>query len=143
MSRRDNKSAPQKQLRDISPETKKRAAILVLNTIILIVIYFGTMGLEQPILSFIVTGGYWLAFAGFTIAYIMYNRGFTQKGITPEMLPDFWDTAKKTEYIEAAEKRRKGSRWMLSVIIPIMIPIALDAIYLFTWPIVQDLFNFK
>lgn len=138
-----NDNSKKKQLSDIPRDTLKRAAILVLNSMILTVIYFGTMALDQPILSFIVTGGYWLAFAGFTIAYIMYNRGFSQKGITPEMLPDSWDTAKKTEFIEAAERRNKASRWMLAVIIPIMIPIALDAIYLFTWPIVQNLFNFK
>ena len=138
-----NDSTPKKQIRDIPRDTLKRAAILVLNTMILTLIYFGTMGLGQPILSFAVTGGYWLALAGFTIAYIMYNRGFSQKNITVEMLPDTWDTARKTEFVEAAQERYKKSRWMLSVIIPIMIPIALDAIYLFTWPIVQDLFNIK
>lgn len=138
-----NDSTPKKQIRDIPRDTLKRAAILVLNTMILTLIYFGTMGLGQPILSFVVTGGYWLALAGFTIAYIMYNRGFSQKNITVEMLPDTWDTARKTEFVEAAQERYKKSRWMLSVIIPIMIPIALDAIYLFTWPIVQDLFNIK
>ena len=142
MSRREDKT-PKKQLKDISPEAKKRAAILVLNTLILTLIYFGTMGLEEPILSFVVTAGYWLAFAGFTIAYIMYNRGFTQKNITIEMLPDSWDIAKKEEYISAVADRQKRSRWMLSVIIPIMVPIALDAIYLFTWPTIQNLFNFK
>lgn len=142
MSRREDKT-PKKQLKDISPEAKKRAAILVLNTLILTLIYFGTMGLEEPILSFVVTAGYWLAFAGFTIAYIMYNRGFTQKDITIEMLPDSWDIAKKEEYISAVADRQKRSRWMLSVIIPIMVPIALDAIYLFTWPTIQNLFNFK
>lgn len=142
MSRREDKT-PKKQLKDISPEAKKRAAILVLNTLILTLIYFGTMGLEEPILSFAVTAGYWLAFAGFTIAYLMYNRGFTQKNITPEMLPDSWDAAKKAEYISKADERQKRSRWMLSVIIPIMVPIALDAIYLYTWPTIQNLFNFK
>ena len=142
MSRREDKT-PKKQLKDISPEAKKRAAILVLNTLILTLIYFGTMGFEEPILSFVVTAGYWLAFAGFTIAYIMYNRGFTQKNITIEMLPDSWDIAKKEEYISAVADRQKRSRWMLSVIIPIMVPIALDAIYLFTWPTIQNLFNFK
>jgi len=142
MSKREYKP-PKKHHKDISPEAKKRAAILVLNTLILTFIYFGTMGLEQPILSFIVTAGYWLAFAGFTVAYIMYNRGFTQKDITPEMLPDSWDAAKKAEYINAAAERQKRSRWMISVIIPILVPIALDAIYLFTWPTIQNLFNFK
>ena len=140
MDKRDN-NTPKKQAKDISRDTIKRVAILLLNTMILTIIYFGTMGLGQPLLSFIVTGGYWLAFAGFSIAYLMYNRGFAQKNVTAEMLPDSWDEARKAEFIETAEKRYKSSRWMISVIIPIMIPIALDAIYLFTWPVVQNLFN--
>jgi len=139
--KRDN--LPKKQLSDISPEAKKHAAVLVANSLILTVIYFGTMGLQEPLLSLIVTAGYWLAFAGFTIAYVIYNRGFSRKNITPDMLPDSWDDNKKTEYIESGKKRLQASRWMLSVIIPIMIPIALDAISLFTWPIIQNLFNFK
>lgn len=139
--KRDN--LPKKQLSDISPEAKKNAALLIGNSLILTVIYFGTMGLNEPLLSIIVTLGYWLAFAGFSIAYVIYNHGFTRKNITPEMLPDSWDDEKKTEYIESGKKRQQGSRWMLSVIIPIMIPIALDAISLFTWPIIQNLFNFK
>ncbi len=144
MKRQNRKNnLPKKSARDISPEAKKRAALLVGNTAILTFIYFGTMGLEQPILSLIVTLGYWLLFAGFTIAYVIYNRGFTQKDITAEMLPDSWDMARKTEFVENSKKRQERSRWMLSVIIPIMIPIALDAISLFTWPIIQNLFNFK
>jgi len=30
---------------------------------------------------------------------------------------------------------------MLSVIIPLIVPIMLDAIYLFTWPIIENLFS--
>ncbi len=144
MSNRDKKNnTPKKQLGDISPEAKRRAALIIGNTLILTFIYFGTMGLEQPILSLIVTGGFWLGFAGFAIAYVIYNRGFTQKNITAEMLPDSWSAEKKTEYIENGKKRQEASKWMLCVIIPLMIPIALDAISLFTWPIIQNLFNFN
>ena len=101
------------------------------------------MNIEQPILSAIVTAGYWLGFAGFLIAYIVYNRGFTRKDVTREMLPDTWSEDKKTEFIEDTQRRYERSKWMLTVIIPIMIPIALDAIVLFTWPIVQNLLGLK
>ena len=121
----------------------KRAAITIVNTTILTVIYFGAMNIEQPILSAIVPAGYWLGFAGFLIAYIVYNRGFTRKDVTREMLPDTWSEEKKTEFIEDTKRRYENSKWMLTVIIPIMIPIALDAIVLFTWPIVQNLLGLK
>ena len=132
---------PKKDFRDISPETKKRVAVLVMNTLILTFIYFGSMGINQPILALIVNVGYWVVLAVLAIVYVVYNRGFTQKNITFEMLPDSWDAEKKDKYISDAQKRDGRSRWMLTVIIPIMIPIMLDAISLFTWPIIQNLFG--
>ena len=140
MSRQDK---PKKQIKEVSRDTIKRVAILVLNTMILTVFYFGTRELKQPILDFLVTGGYWLAFAGFTIGYIMYNRGFTQNNITPEMLPDSWDAAKKAEFIDTVKERYKKSRWMLYAIIPLLLPIALDLISMYTIPMIQNLFNIK
>ena len=132
---------PKKSLRDISPEAKKRAALLVFNTLILTFIYFGSMGINQPILALIVNVGYWIVLAVLAIIYVIYNRGFTQKSLTAEMLPESWDAEKKARYIEDAQKRDSRSRWMLTVIIPVMIPIMLDAISLFTWPIIENLFG--
>lgn len=132
---------PKKSFRDISPEAKKRAALLVFNTLILTFIYFGSMGINQPILALIVNVGYWIVLALLAIVYVIYNRGFTQKNLTEEMLPESWDAEKKAKYIEDAQKRDSRSRWMLTVIIPIMIPIMLDAISLFTWPIIENLFG--
>ena len=140
MKKNDKKElTPKKTLRDISPESKKRAAMLLMNTAILTFIYFGSMGINQPVLAMIVNMGYWIALAVLAIIYVIYNRGFTQRNLTPEMLPDSWDAEKKAKYISDAEKRDSRSRWMLTVIIPIMIPIMLDAISLFTWPIIKNL----
>ncbi len=144
MSRKDKRSlTPKKELRDISPAAKKRAALLVANTVLLTLIYFGAMALDEPILSMIVTVGFFGGFGSFLVTYIIYNRGFTRKSITVDMLPDHWSAERKAEYIEDGKRRYEGSKWMLSVIIPLMIPIALDAISLFTWPIIQNLFNFS
>ena len=99
------------------------------------------MGINQPILALIVNVGYWIVLAVLVIIYVIYNRGFTQKNLTAEMLPDSWDAEKKARYIEDAQKRDSRSRWMLTVIIPVMIPIMLDAISLFTWPIIENLFG--
>ncbi len=140
MKKNDKKElAPKKTLRDISPESKKRAVTLLFNTAILTFIYFGSMGINQPILALIVNVGYWVVLAVLAVIYVIYNRGFTQKNLTPEMLPDSWDAEKKAKYISDAERRDSRSRWMLTVIIPIMIPIMLDAISLFTWPIIKNL----
>lgn len=91
------------------------------------------MGLNIPIVSFVVTFGYMLIFGGFLIAYIAYNRAFSRKGMTPDMLPDSWSNEKKQEYIEDGVRRQEKSKWMLSVIIPFLITLMADALYLFVW----------
>ena len=125
----------------VSPEAKRQVYMLVINSILLIVVYFGAMGIEQPIISTVVTVAYWVIFAAFLVAYIVYNRAFTRKNITVDMLPDTMTYDEKEEYVADGKRRLEKSKWMLSVIIPLLVTIALDAIYLFTWPIVQSLLN--
>lgn len=140
MPKQQNNEPQKKDFKSISPEAKKNFILLLANTVILTFIYFGSMGLDIPFLSIVVTFGYWIAFAGFLIAYIAYNRAFTRKNLTPDMLPDSWPKKKKDEYIAQGKIRFEKSRWMISVIIPIMIPIMLDAIYLFTFEMIKKLF---
>ena len=123
----------------VSTEKLRKASLLIVNTLILSFIYFGSMNLDKPILSAVVTVGFWVSFAGFLLAYVIYNRGFTRKNVTVEMLPEHWSDKKKKEYIENGNSRYERSRWMLSIIIALMVPIMLDAVILFTWPIIQRL----
>ena len=125
----------------ISPETKKQVYLLVINSLLCIAVYFGSMGIEQPIISMVVTIAYWVVFAVFLLAYVFYNRGFNNKNITPDMLPDVMTAEEKEAFISDRKTRYERSKWMLTVIIPLLITIALDAIYLFTWPMVQNLLN--
>ncbi len=117
----------------LSPKAKRLAISLIVNSLLLMLVYYGAMGLNIPIVSFIVTFGYMLVFGGFLIAYIAYNRAFSRKGMTPDMLPDSWSNEKKQEYIEDGVRRQKKSKWMLSVIIPFLITLMADALYLFVW----------
>jgi hypothetical protein len=74
-----------------------------------------------------------LVFGGFLIAYIAYNRAFTRKEITADMLPDDWSEQKKQDYINDGKIRMEKSRWMLSVIIPFLVTFMAEALYLFVW----------
>ncbi len=136
----------------ISPEAKKRALLLAVNVITFTIIYFVAINLNVIVLpasllgfpiflAHVVTILYWVALAVFLIVYIAYNRAFSRKGITVEMLPDTWTTEQKAEFVEDGQRRLENSQWMLSVIIPLIVPIMLDAIYLFTWPIIENLFS--
>ena len=127
----------------LSPEKKKLLASIAICSIILSAIYFGACyGISDSYLrpiSYVVTIGYWVSFAGFLIAYIIYNRAFSRRDLTPDMLPRDWPIEQRVEYVEDGKRRLKKSQWMLSVIIPLLVPIALDALYLFTLPIIQSI----
>jgi hypothetical protein len=141
--------------KDISPRVKALAISLVVNSALLIFIYFGAMNLDVVVIKAgvlapypimigqLVYYAYWIVFAGFLIGYVAYNRAFTRKGVTAEMLPESWSDEQKQEYVDDGARRQEKSKWMLSVIIPLLVTIAADAIYLFTWPIVQNLFSIK
>ena len=106
---------------------------LLVNSLLVLFVYYGAMGLNVPVISVIVTIAYMLIFGGFLVAYIAYNRAFTRKGITVDMLPDTWSAEKKQNYVEDSERRMKKSRWMLSVIIPFLVTFIAEALLLFVW----------
>ena len=101
MSQRNNNGRGRSPV-DISPRVKALAISLVINSALLLFIYFGTMNLNvvvfkagvlapYPIfIGQIVYYAYWLVFAGFLIGYIAYNRAFSRKNVTADMLPDSW-----------------------------------------------------
>ena len=72
--------------------------------------------------------------------YVIYNRGFSRKGITVEMLPDSWSEEQKTEFIADGERRRMRSRWMLIPIFAFLFTFAVDMIELWVLPVIQNLF---
>lgn len=149
---KNNRPRLPQEKKEISPEAKKRALLLAVNVITFTIIYFVAINLNVIVLpasilgfpiflAHIVTILYWVALAVFLIVYVAYNRAFSRKGITVEMLPDTWTAEQKTEFVENGQRRLENSQWMLSVIIPLIVPIMLDAIYLFTWPIIANLFS--
>ena len=72
-------------------------------------------------INFVITFAvYMVIFAAFSFSYVIYNRGFSRKKLTPDMLPDSWSYAEKTAFIEDGKKRLEKSKWMLTVIIPLI-----------------------
>ena len=127
------------QGKPLSPETKKLAVSLVINSLLLLFVYYGAMGLNIPIVSMAVMIGYMVIFAGFLIAYILYNRAFSRKGITVDMLPDTWSLEKKQQYVEDGERRMKKSRW---IIIPFLVTFIAEALLLFVWSgLLENIFS--
>ena len=80
---------------------------------------------------------YLLAGGALGIYYVVYNRGFIGKNLTPDALPADMTAADKQKFIEDCMQRMKKSRWMLTIIIPIIITIAIDVILLLFLPTIE------
>ena len=121
--------APKKEL---SVEAKKRFWLVIIMTIVLFAIYYGSP-VFLPELELVVMVIYMVAFAGLLISYFIYNRGFVNKDVTEDMLPDTWSQEKKTAFLEGERMRTEKSRWMLVLIIPFAMVFMAEALYLFVW----------
>ena len=51
---------------------------------------------------------YMVVAAATIFSYVIYNRGFSRKGLTPEMLPDTMTQEEKEEFIENGNRRLKS-----------------------------------
>ena len=106
----------------------KLLLIVVINTIII----FGFYRLMLNFYYFeFVMGGYLILTAVFTFAYVIYNRGFSRRGITPDMLPQEWSEEQKYAYIADGKERLQKSKWMLTVIFPLILTFTFDFIELY------------
>ena len=118
-------------------ETKKLMLCLVANTVLMIALYFAIPALTRfPYMPQI----YLAAGAGLGIYYVIYNRGFAGKGITPEQLPDTMSLAEKQKFIEDSQERMQKSRWVLTLLVPILFTYMIDMLYLFVFPYFASLF---
>ena len=73
------------------------------------------------------------------VAYIIYNRGFSRKGVTVDMLPSEWSEEKKLEFIENGKVRLEKSKWLLIFIISLMFTFIAEAFALFVFPMIEGL----
>ncbi len=138
----------------LSPDKKKMVISLALVSLVSSVIYFGacygidyleisdpTSAMIISIVSVVVPVIFWVTLAVFLVVYLIYNRAFSRKNITIDMLPREWSMEQKESYISDGKRRMEKSKWMLYIIIPLLVPVALDALYLFTFPLIQNLFG--
>ena len=84
---------------------------------------------------------YMVLFAAFTFSYVIYNRGFSRKNLTPDMLPDTWSYKEKLDFIEDGQVRLEKSKWMLTVLIPLIAIAGYLLIDLYVLPTLSSLFS--
>ena len=118
--------------------SKKTLILLLLgNSVLFIGLYFLLVSFE--ILS--VTPIYVALATLLGFAFIIYNRGFAAKNATPDQLPDTMTAEEKLAFIQEGKNRLARSRWMLTLILPMILAIAIDLTSLFILPYLQEIFS--
>ena len=121
----------------VSPASAKIAILLLVNSILFSVLYFTVANAGFDYILYVYTA---LA-AILALIFVIYNRGFSRRGVTPEMLPDTMSTAEKQDFIADGERRLSASRWMLAFLFPLVLAIALDVMYLYLYPMISQMFT--
>ena len=118
--------------------SKKKIALLLLsNSVLIIGLYFALVALDL----WFVTPLYVAVASVLGVAFIVYNRGFAAKNATPEQLPNTMTLQEKQAFIQDGKDRLDRSRWMLTLILPMILAIAFDLTYLFIFPYFQEMFT--
>ena len=73
------------------------------------------------------------------LAYVIYNRGFSRRGVTKDMLPDVWSEEQKDAFLEDAQRRLRRSRPLLIVVAALFFVLLFDAVELFVFPFLRGL----
>lgn len=109
--------------------------LLIVNTILFLLIYRIPLSYaaltDETFAAFVVMVVYFTLLLGFVLAYLIYNRFLYRKGVTHEQLPSEWSAEQKAAFIEDGERRLQRSKWMLTVIFPLLITFLIDAVDLF------------
>ena len=117
------------------PQSKgKIALILLVNFIVIFGLYIvGVTFIPLPTMII-----YTVALTVTAFGYVIYNRGFSRKNVTLEMLPEDWPPEKKTEFIEDGRRRMENSKWVLTVLIPLIGVIAYEMMDIYVMPQLQS-----
>ena len=105
-----------------------RTIITVLVSLVMLVVY--RVSLNFSFFPYIMWG-YMATLTVLVIAYILYNRGFTRRGVDVDMLPEDWSEERRIEFVENGKRRLVRSRWVLILIIGFLVTFLFDAFELF------------
>ncbi len=137
-----------KKISEVAPSAKKplsrtalyRILALVALTVVLLVVYRFLM--NTPYFP-IVMIAYMVVGAAALLGYAIYNRGFSRRGLTLEMLPAEWSDEQKQEFLADGEHRMQRSSWLLIVTFAVFFSFAVDLMELIVIPTIASVFGFS
>ena len=106
---------------------KKHLVMLIVNCVVFIGLYrlFMNAAFEFTVQKVVVLT-YMIGASVLVLAYVIYNRGFSGRGVTAEMLPDTMTEKEKDDYIADTAEREKKSKWMMTFIVPLLLALLID-----------------
>lgn len=111
---------------------KKHLILLLVNCVLFIGLYRILIGTAFTFeVQKVTVMTYMISAAVLVLIYVIYNRGFTAKGITADMLPDTMTEKEKDDYIADAIERERRSKWMITFIVPILLALLIDLLDMF------------
>ncbi len=109
----------------------KKLLILAAVSILSCAVYFTVIGVAGPEVQMAMIIIFLVLSCGLAVFYFIYNRGLVLSGATPDMLSGEKSyEEREAEIAEAAERRRK-TRWIAVAVFALILPVLLDAFYLF------------
>lgn len=114
---------------------KKRENLLYLVVILLnSILFYGVFAvLTQFPFWMTVEIVYLVLLVAFGAFYVVYNRGFTRKNVTVDMLPDTMSEEEKEAYVSDGERRLRKSKWCITILFPLIFTFFMDIFYLFIY----------
>ena len=133
-----SEAAEKKARRDAAFKKNRRYILpLILNTIVFFGLYSYLVDVS-PSVMMVTLWVYFALTAGFCFAYVIYNRGFSRMNLTPDMLPDSMSAEEKAAFIEDGKDRIEKSKWMITIIFPLLMTFILDIVYMY---IIEPMFE--
>ena len=119
----------------MKPENKWLALLLVGNSILFSGAYFALAPYFPIYIVYLAVG------AVMAFIFVIYNRGFVGKDLKPEQMNDAMSLEEKQKFIDDCAARLHRSRWIITVIFPIILAFCLDMMYLFLLPMLKGMFQ--
>ena len=129
----DRERTPKK----VSKRAICRLILLVVSATLSVALY---RALIETAVGMYVFWAYLLITSGLIFGYVIYNRGFSRRGVTRDMLPDSMSEEEKDEFLRSGEERWARSAWMLIPIFAGSLAILLEAIELIVIPTMRSIF---
>ena len=110
-------------------KNRKYILPLILNTVVFFGLYSFLVNKTDYMMPTLWV--YFVLTAGFCFAYVIYNRGFSRMKLTPDMLPASMSAQEKSAYIADGAERLEKSKWMLTIIFPLLMTFILDILNMY------------